>query len=91
MSFWSRNWWVLLFCCLSISIYCHFLKDKQKVIAALSDRLKEMQAAKLEALERRDELQLCLASQNDPAWIEMVLIRDLGVVPEGFVKVHFKR
>lgn len=44
-----------------------------------------------QALQNKEDLQLRIASQNDPAWIEMVLIRELGVVPEGFLKVHFKR
>jgi len=30
-----------------------------------------------------------IASQEDPAWIERVLIRRLGVVPEGQTKVVF--
>jgi hypothetical protein len=34
---------------------------------------------------------LAIASQNDPAWIEMVLLREIGVVPAGFLKVHFKK
>jgi hypothetical protein len=91
MSFWSRNWWVFVFCVLTVLTYFHFFKEKRSAIYVLNMRLKEMQAEKSTALERREELELCLASHSDPAWIEMVLIRDLGVVPEGFLKVHFKR
>jgi hypothetical protein len=40
-------------------------------------------------MERHKDLEDRIASQNDPGWIEMVLIRELGVVPEGFLKVHF--
>jgi hypothetical protein len=50
-----------------------------------------MEMEKLKAVETREDLELRIASQNDPAWIEMVLVRDLGVVPEGFLKVHFKK
>ena len=39
---------------------------------------------------REEDLQMRIASQNDPAWIEMVLMREIGVVPEGWIKVHFK-
>lgn len=91
MSFWSRNWWVFLFCGLAGLTYFHFFKEKRGAISVLRTRLEQMQGEKLQALEKREELELCLASQNDPAWIEMVLIRDLGVVPEGFLKVHFKK
>jgi len=43
------------------------------------------------AMEKNEDYHLRLASQSDPAWIEMILMRDLGVVPEGFLKVHFKK
>lgn len=42
------------------------------------------------ALLEKEHLQLKIASFDDPAWIEMILMRDLGVVPEGYLKVHFK-
>ncbi|MDE3047241.1 MAG: hypothetical protein KGI83_02705 [Verrucomicrobiota bacterium] len=50
-----------------------------------------MENEKAQVLQIKEDLQLRIASQNDPAWIEMVLIRELGVVPEGFLKVHFKK
>jgi hypothetical protein len=28
-------------------------------------------------------------SQSDPAWIEMVMKKELGLVPEGQVKIYF--
>ncbi len=57
-------------------------------MTALSSELElEMQSALLE----KETLALRLASQSDPAWIEQVLLRQMGVVPEGFLKIHFKR
>jgi hypothetical protein len=49
-----------------------------------------MQKEKCAALQNRELLQLQIVSQSDPSWIEMILMRDLGVVPEGWLKVHFK-
>lgn len=89
MSVWSRSWWVVVFCLITGLVHFHFLKEKKTAISLLDMRLQEMNVEKLLALEKRDDLMLRIASQNDPAWIEMVLIRDLGVVPEGFLKVHF--
>ncbi len=91
MSVWSRGWWVVAFCTLTVLVYFHFLKEKKSSLNLLNSRLKEMEVEKILAFERREDLELRIASQNDPAWIEMVLLRDLGVVPEGFLKVHFKR
>jgi len=91
MSVWSRSWWVVIFCLITGLVYFHFVKEKKNAIALLDMRLEKMELDKLLALQKREDLELRIASQNDPAWIEMVLIRDLGVVPEGFLKVHFKR
>lgn len=91
MSAWSRSWWVVCFCLMVGLVHFHFLKEKKLVLSILSSRLEEMKIEKLLALEKREDLNLRISSQNDPAWIEMVLIRDLGVVPEGFLKVHFKK
>lgn len=51
--------------------------------------LQEMEKAKCLANDEMEYLELKIASQEDPAWIEMILMRDLGVVPEGYLKVHF--
>src|SRR5579872_3081137 len=91
MSVWSRSWWVVVFCLITGLVHFHLLKEKKNSISLLGLRLEQMEMEKLKALERKDDLELRIASQNDPAWIEMVLIRDLGVVPEGFLKVHFKK
>lgn len=88
---WRQSWWVIVFCTATGFAHCHFLKEKKETLQLLGARLQEMEVEKVQALEKRQELELCIASQNDPAWIEMILIRDLGVVPEGFLKVHFKR
>ncbi len=91
MSFWGRNWWVVAFCTVACGVHLHFFKEKQSAVHLLAARLEEMEQEKWRALQIKEDLQLRIASQTDPAWIEMILMRDLGVVPEGFLKVHFKR
>jgi hypothetical protein len=88
---WRQNWWFVLFCLSAVLAHVHFSKEKKAGLKLLEIRLSEMEAEKLQAIQIKEDLELKLASQNDPAWIEMVLIRELGVVPEGFLKVHFKR
>lgn len=91
MLFWGRSWWVIAFCAVTGMLQFHFLKEKTNRVQILTQRLEEMEKEKWLALQKRDDLHLRIASQNDPAWIELILMRDLGVVPEGFLKVHFKR
>lgn len=92
MSEWGRSWWwVAVFCAITGFVYFQSQKEKHAAVRDLSFRLEEMEKEKLLALSDRDTLNLTLASQDDPAWIEMILMRDLGLVPEGFLKVHFKK
>lgn len=91
MSEWGRWWWVALFCATTGIVYFHSQREKNGALRNLSFRLEEMEKEKLLALSDREMLNLRIASQDDPAWIEMILMRDLGLVPEGFLKVHFKR
>lgn len=91
MSFWSRNWWVVLFASIALASHFHFSKEKRNAIRLLNSRLSVMESQKMQALQLKDDLEIQIASQSDPAWIEMVLLRELGVVPEGFLKVHFKK
>lgn len=91
MSFWGRNWWFVLFCCIAALVHVHFSKEKKESLKLLRARLAQMEQEKLQALQTKEDLEITIASQSDPAWIEMILIRELGVVPEGFLKVHFKR
>lgn len=64
-------------------------KVSQKI--AVLDREMATLSAKLEsALSLQEELSLQVASFSDPAWVEQVLIRGLGVIPEGSTKIYFK-
>jgi hypothetical protein len=88
----DRSWlWVVAFCAATCFIYFHSLKEKSAALRDLTFRLEEMEKERLLAMSDREMLGLTLASQDDPAWIEMILMRDLGLVPEGFLKVHFKK
>jgi hypothetical protein len=88
---WNRYWWVVVFCTVTSLVYFHALKEKKSAVRHLGLRLEKMEQEKWFAFQKREDLQLRIASQNDPAWIEMILMRDLGVVPEGFLKVHFQK
>lgn len=48
-----------------------------------------LESARNDALELNDDLKSARASQNDPEFLELLLMKKLGVVPEGFKKVIF--
>lgn len=91
MYFWKKSWWAFLFLTLISVFYFHFYNQKKTSLRELGMRLELMERQKMLALNTQEELELRIASQDDPAWIEMILMRDLGVVPEGFLKVHFRK
>ncbi|MBI3901094.1 MAG: hypothetical protein HY324_02960 [Chlamydiia bacterium] len=87
---WREWWWVALSLFLFVLFYPWAMQGKKKEIERLSCQLQEKEIEKRVALIEHEELQLQIHSQNDPSWIEMLLIRDLGMVPEGWLKVHFR-
>ena len=86
---WREWWWVLVFCLTACCIYIYFMKQKSLEQQVLAQQLDAMEQEKILALQEKEFLHLQIASQKDPSWIEMILMRDLGVVPEGWLKVHF--
>jgi hypothetical protein len=85
-----RFWWVGVFCALALVTYSHVMKSRTAALAELQFRASEMQKEYLYAVVENDDLSMQIASQTDPAWVELVLLREMGVVPEGYLKVHFK-
>ncbi len=71
-------------------VYSQSMKKKNAAFAEYTFRLEEMEKEKQLASLEKEHLQMKIASQDDPAWIEMILMRDLGVVPDGYLKVHFR-
>jgi hypothetical protein len=57
----------------------------------LQTKLTELERAKNAENELQQALALQVKSQSDPAWVEMVLIRELGLLPEGQRLVLFKK
>ena len=57
----------------------------------LSNLYFNLQKQKSEATEQQDDLLLQKNSLKDYDWIELTLIRELGVVPENSTKIYFKR
>lgn len=83
------SWWVIAFALLCAALYEHGLKERQEDMIRLSTHLYQLQKQKEIALDVQTDLQTKIKSQSDPAWIELVLMTNLGLVPEGYQKVLF--
>lgn len=49
----------------------------------------DLQREKLRAYMLKESLTLQVNSQSDPEWVELALMKGLGLVPEGQTKVVF--
>ena len=85
----SKMWWVVLCMALCFALYAHGAHKKRTLIRSLEDELGYLQKEKEGLAREKEELLLNIQSESDPAWVEMTLIKVLGLVPEGKVKVYF--
>lgn len=67
------------------------LDSKDASIGRLLEQTTRLEEDKLRAMQLQAALEVEIASQKDPIWVEMMLIKKLGVVPEGCIKVKFKK
>lgn len=86
-----KYFWVVLVIMGTYFSYAYAAEKKRVAFRNLEGIYTEIQIAKMQALREKEELELRIKSQSDPEWIEMVLMNRLGVVPEGQVKVHFRK
>ena len=85
----QRNWWVIAFIALCGVLYLHGVRQKNIAYQEMTARLQKLETEKALAISEQEELLLQIQSQSDPAWVEMVLKRNLGLVPDGQTKVYF--
>lgn len=84
-----RSWWVVSFCAVCCLVYFNAIGKKNEVIATLDRHLNLLQTEKTTLLRQNEDLLLQVNSQSDPAWIQLTLMKGLGLVPEGQLKVFF--
>jgi hypothetical protein len=85
-----KSWWTILFFLLCYFVYDQGMRRRHAEEDALIKKASDFVVEKERALKHQEDLKLQLMSQDDSAWIEMVLMKNLGLVPEGQRKVCFK-
>jgi hypothetical protein len=84
-----RSWWVFLFLLCGYFALNFIINRKEEDIQKLEARLNGLHDQRIYAENQKEDYLLRINSHSDPAWIELVLQKELGVVPEGHIKVHF--
>jgi len=85
-----KNWWVVAFILMAGAIYIQAIHKKNQLVATLQERVDILVTAKMDAMEKKEELLLRINSQNDPDFVELILKEKLGVTAEGELKVVFQ-
>lgn len=70
-------------------VYFQSVNKKKLVISSLDNQLVAMDEEKRILQQDKEDLLLQINSQSDPAWIQLTLMKGLGLVPEGQLKVYF--
>lgn len=84
-----RSWWVIAFALICLIFYEQGLKKRHADYILLSENLQNLEKKKEVAIAKQIDLQTAINSQSDPAWVELILMKGLGLVPEGQQKVFF--
>lgn len=86
-----RSWWVIAFLLLCLLFYEKGLEKRNLQYRQLDEQLKVLQLEKAQALTRQQNLQLQINSQSDFYWVELTLMKGLGLSPEDQQKVFFEK
>lgn len=89
-SFFFRCLWTLLVLLFCYGFYLHGMHKKKQMRAELKNKVDVLENRLYAAIEKREDLLLQIESQSDPAWIELMLKKHLGLVPAGQTKVYFE-
>lgn len=84
-----RSWWVIAFILCCYFIYEQALRARQMDHQRLLMQYQEWQREHHRQLLERQFLTAQINSQSDPDWIELTLMKELGLIAEGQIKVLF--
>ena len=81
----------LSFIVLALFYFSQGIYRKDRLCMQLQGTIQELERIKERSLEEREDLVLQINSRNDKDWMEMILKKKLGVVPEGQMKIYFRK
>lgn len=67
------------------------MHKKRVLLRDLQCKVEQLEADLYAAMEEQEDLLLQIESQSDPAWIELLIKKYLGMVPSGQTKVYFDK
>jgi hypothetical protein len=82
-------WWVFLFILLCYTSYQWTAANMELQITHLNKEIEMIESSISSLIPEKEQLQEEIQSQTDSKWVELVLMKELGLVPEGQEKVHF--
>ena len=85
-----RTWWMIFFVLGCYLAYENGMRTWDKEHAKLLNSYIALTLEKELCGTIQEDLLLQINSQSDPAWVELVLMKVLGLVPEGKKKVYFE-
>jgi hypothetical protein len=86
-----KSWWVILFMILCYTVYEQGMRSRNIQYRQLEQQFLDLQKDKNQSLSTQGDLALQINSQSDPAWVELTLMKGLGLVPEGHIKIFFNK
>lgn len=86
-----KSWWVVLFILACYFFYEQGLRRKDREHAFLQNQYSELVQKKKSVKKQQLELRREINGQSDKASLELILIKEMGLVPEGQTKVVFKK
>ena len=89
-TFFFRCWWTILVILFCYGFYLHAMHKKKVLYGELKTKSDQLETQLYAAIEQREDLLMQIQSQTDPAWVEMLIKKHLGMVPYGQTKVYFE-
>jgi hypothetical protein len=86
-----KSWWVILFSLGCYMFYEQGMRRRDVEYDLLHRQWTTLEEDKRHLLTVQENLLLKINSQSDPAYVELTLMKGLGLVPEGQKKVLFTK
>ena len=84
-------WWVFVLLAGNYCCFAFLKSSKSEEIALLKMKKQDLLLQRQKLEMQKQNLLLHIQSQSDSSWIELVLMKELGVVPDKHIKVYFTK